>query len=131
MNLKEKVKQNKFTVGIIGLGYVGLPLALEFANKGIKVIGFDLDEFKINKILKEKKSYIKHIPSAKIKSAVERKTLTATTNFAKLPDADALIICVPTPLNANREPDMSYVVNTAEIIGKYIRKGHKTGCQLY
>ena len=124
MNLKEKVKQNKFTVGIIGLGYVGLPLALEFANKGIKVIGFDLDEFKINKILKEKKSYIKHIPSAKIKSAVERKTLTATTNFAKLPDADALIICVPTPLNANREPDMSYVVNTAEIIGKYIRKGH-------
>lgn len=123
MNLKDKVRENKFTVGIIGLGYVGLPLALEFANKGIKVIGFDLDEFKIRKILKEKKSYIKHIPSAKIKSAVEMKTLTATTDFARLPDADALIICVPTPLNANREPDMSYVINTADIIGKYIRKG--------
>jgi UDP-N-acetyl-D-glucosamine dehydrogenase len=124
LNLKNRVKENNFTVGIIGLGYVGLPLALEFALKGIKVIGFDLDEFKINKILKEKKSYIKHIPSDKIKKAVETKKLTATTNFAKLPDADALIICVPTPLNTNREPDMSYVVNTAEVIGKYLRKGH-------
>lgn len=124
MSLKNKVIENKFTVGIIGLGYVGLPLALEFANKGIKVIGFDLDVFKINKILKEKKSYIKHIPSSKIKSAVDNKMLTATTDFAKLPQADALIICVPTPLNVNREPDMSYVVNTAEVIGKYLRKGH-------
>lgn len=123
MSLKNKVIENKFTVGIIGLGYVGLPLALEFANKGIKVIGFDLDVFKINKILKEKKSYIKHIPSSKIKSAVDNKMLTATTDFAKLPQADALIICVPTPLNVNREPDMSYVVNTAEVIGKYLRKG--------
>lgn len=124
MNLKDEIIKNKFTVGIIGLGYVGLPLALEFAQKGIKVIGFDLDVFKINKILKEKKSYIKHIPSSKIKSAVENNMLTATTDFSKLPQADALIICVPTPLNVNREPDMSYVVNTAEVIGKYLRKGH-------
>jgi len=123
LNLKDKVRQNNFTVGIIGLGYVGLPLALEFAHKGIKVIGFDLDDFKIKKILKEKKSYIKHIPSEKIKSAVDNKKLTATTDFAKLPQADAVIICVPTPLNHNREPDMSYVVSTAEMIGKYLRKG--------
>jgi len=123
LSLKNKVIENKFTVGIIGLGYVGLPLALEFAHKGIKVIGFDLDEFKINKILKEKKSYIKHIPSEKIKSAVDKKTLTATTNFAKLPEADAVIICVPTPLNINREPDMSYVINTTEVIAKYLRRG--------
>jgi len=123
LNLKNKVIENKFTVGIIGLGYVGLPLALEFAHKGINVIGFDLDEFKINKILKEKKSYIKHIPSEKIKSAVDKKTLTATTNFTKLPEADAVIICVPTPLNVNREPDMSYVINTTEVIAKYLRKG--------
>lgn len=122
MSLKNKVIENKFTVGIIGLGYVGLPLALEFANKGINVIGFDLDEFKINKILKEKKSYIKHISSEKIKSAVERNTLTATTDFRKLPQADAIIICVPTPLNVNREPDMSYVV-ICRTIGKYLRKG--------
>ena len=67
MDLKNKVIENKFSVGIIGLGYVGLPLALGFAGKGIKVIGFDLDEFKINKILKDKKSYIKHIPSERIK----------------------------------------------------------------
>ncbi|MEO8665250.1 MAG: nucleotide sugar dehydrogenase [Ignavibacteria bacterium] len=123
MNLRNKVIENKFTVGIIGLGYVGLPLALEFANKGIKVLGFDLDKFKINKILKEKSSYIKHIPSEKIKNAVDKRTLTATTDFERLPEADAIIICVPTPLNVNREPDMSYVVNTAETIGKYLRKG--------
>ena len=123
MNLKSKVINNDFTVGIIGLGYVGLPLALEFAHKGIAVIGFDLDEFKIKKILKEKSSYIKHIPSEKIKEAVNNKKLTATTDFSKLPEADAVIICVPTPLNVNREPDMSYVVNTAETIFKYLRKG--------
>lgn len=123
MNLKNKVAENNFTVGIIGLGYVGLPLALEFSHKGIKVLGFDLDEFKIKKINTEKKSYIKHIPSDKIASAVESKNLIATTDFSKLPLADAVIICVPTPLNANREPDMSYVVNTAEVIGKYLRKG--------
>ncbi|MEO6693743.1 MAG: nucleotide sugar dehydrogenase [Ignavibacteria bacterium] len=123
MSLKNKVIENNFTVGIIGLGYVGLPLALEFAHKKIKVIGFDLDEFKIKKILKEKKSYIKHIPSEKIKNAVDNNVLTATTDFAKLPEVDAIIICVPTPLNVNREPDMSYVVNTAEVIAKYLRKG--------
>ncbi|MDQ3193464.1 MAG: NAD(P)-binding domain-containing protein, partial [Bacteroidota bacterium] len=123
MNLRNKVIENTFTVGIIGLGYVGLPLALEFAGKGIKVIGFDLDKFKINKILKEKSSYIKHISSEKIRSAVDKKTLYATTDFERLPEADAIIICVPTPLNVNREPDMSYVVNTAETIGKYLRKG--------
>ncbi|MEP7146457.1 MAG: nucleotide sugar dehydrogenase [bacterium] len=123
MNLRNKVIENKFTVGIIGLGYVGLPLALEFAHKGIKVIGFDLDNFKINKILKEKSSYIKHIPSEKIRSAVDKKTLYATTDFERLPEADAIIICVPTPLNVNREPDMSYVINTAETIGRYLRKG--------
>lgn len=123
MSLKDKVKENKFTVGIIGLGYVGLPLALEFANKGIKVTGFDLDKFKIHKILREKKSYIKHIPSEKIRNAVQKKMLTATTDFTKLSEPDALIICVPTPLNINREPDMSYVVNTAKVIGKYLRKG--------
>ena len=97
MNLKNKVINNDFTVGIIGLGYVGLPLALEFAHKGISVIGFDLDEFKIKKILKDKSSYIKHIPSDKIKEAVNSKKLTATTDFSKIPDADVVIICVPTP----------------------------------
>jgi len=75
------------------------------------------------KLIKKKKSYIKHISSDKIKEAVDNKNLSATTDFTKLPEADALIICVPTPLNVNREPDMSYVVNTADVIGKYLRKG--------
>lgn len=123
MNLKQKVKENKFIVGIIGLGYVGLPLALEFAKKGIKVIGFDLDKNKIIKINREKKSYIKHIPSDKIEAAVNNGKLLATTDFSILPKADAIIICVPTPLNTNREPDMSYVINTADVIAKYLRKG--------
>ncbi len=123
MSLKKKISANNFTVGVIGLGYVGLPLALEFASKGINVIGFDLDESKISKINKDKTSYIKHIPSSKIRSAVEANLFAATTDFSKLPEADAVIICVPTPLNANREPDMSYVENTAHTIAKFLRKG--------
>jgi UDP-N-acetyl-D-glucosamine dehydrogenase len=123
MGLKEKVIANKFTVGIIGMGYVGLPLALEFAAKGIKVIGFDLDPSKVKAINKDKKSYIKHIPSNKIKEQVSRKTLLATSDFSKLSIPDVVIICVPTPLNVNREPDLSYVMNSTKEIAKHLRKG--------
>lgn len=123
MGLKEKIIANKFTVGIIGMGYVGLPLALEFAAKGIKVIGFDLDPSKVKAINKDKKSYIKHIPSVKIKEQVLRKTLFATSDFSKLSLPDIVIICVPTPLNVNREPDLSYVMNSTKEIAKHIRKG--------
>ena len=123
MSLKEKINTNKFIVGIIGMGYVGLPLALEFAAKGIKVIGFDLDPSKVKSINKEKKSYIKHIPSGKIKDQVDRKTLTATADFSKLSVPDVVIICVPTPLNVNREPDLSYVMNSTKEIAKHLRKG--------
>jgi UDP-N-acetyl-D-glucosamine dehydrogenase len=122
LNLKEKIITNNFTVGIIGLGYVGLPLALEFTGKNIKVTGFDLDESKIKKIIKEKVSYIKHIPSSKIKNAVDNHLFDATSDFSKLKKADVIIICVPTPLNVNREPDMSYVVNTAHTIARFLRK---------
>ncbi|MEI7483762.1 MAG: nucleotide sugar dehydrogenase [Ignavibacteriota bacterium] len=123
MGLKEKINTDKFIVGIIGMGYVGLPLALEFAAKGIKVIGFDLDPSKVKAINKDKKSYIKHIPSRKIKEQVERKTLTATSDFSKLTVPDVVIICVPTPLNVNREPDLSYVMNSTKEVAKYLRKG--------
>jgi UDP-N-acetyl-D-glucosamine dehydrogenase len=123
MDLVQKIKKNKFKVGIIGLGYVGLPLALEFSIKNIQVIGFDLDAGKVRKINKEKKSYIKHIPSEKIKKEVNRKTFLATTDFSRIKETDAVIICVPTPLNANREPDLSYVLNSTEEIAKYMRKG--------
>jgi UDP-N-acetyl-D-glucosamine dehydrogenase len=124
MDLIKKIKQNKFKVGIIGLGYVGLPLALEFSIKNIKVLGFDMDTEKVRKINSEKKSYIKHIPSEKIKKEVNKKTFIATTDFSKIKEVDVIIICVPTPLNANREPDLSYVLNSTIKIAKYLKKGH-------
>jgi UDP-N-acetyl-D-glucosamine dehydrogenase len=123
MDLKEKVNTNKFTVGIIGMGYVGLPLALEFASKGIKVIGFDLDPVKVKSLNKDKKSYIKHISSKRIKEQIDRKTLIATSDFSKLSIPDVVIICVPTPLNVNREPDLSYVMNSTKEVAKHLRKG--------
>lgn len=123
MELLNKVRNNNFIVGIIGMGYVGLPLALEFASKGIKVIGFDLDSSKIRIINREKRSYIKHISSKRIREQVTRRMLTATSDFTKLSVPDAVIICVPTPLNINREPDLSYVLNSTKEIAKYLRKG--------
>ncbi|HRE40592.1 MAG TPA: nucleotide sugar dehydrogenase [Ignavibacteria bacterium] len=123
-SLKDKILKNNEVIGIIGLGYVGLPLALEFAHSKIKTIGFDLDPRKIKKINSEKKSYIKHIPSEKIKESVNSGNLKATTDFSLLKKVDVIIICVPTPLDKNREPDMSYIVNTGETIVKYLRKGH-------
>ncbi len=123
MELKGKVNTNNFIVGIIGMGYVGLPLALEFAAKNIKVIGFDLDPSKVKTINKDKKSYIKHISSKKIKEQVERKTFSVTSDFSKLSVPDVIIICVPTPLNINREPDLSFVMNSTKEIAKHLRKG--------
>lgn len=122
MELLEKIKSKKVKIGIIGLGYVGLPLGLEFAGKGFDVLGFDLDERKIE-FLKEGKSYINHISSEKIKKAVSDGKLSATLDFSKISEMDAIIICVPTPLNEHREPDMSFVEGTASIIAKYMRKG--------
>jgi len=122
MEFLEKIANKSAKVGIIGLGYVGLPLGLEFALKGFDVIGFDVDESKIP-LLKEGKSYIKHISETKIKQAVDSGKFTAVSDFSKLPEVDAIIICVPTPLNKHREPDMSYVVDTAKTISKYLRKG--------
>jgi UDP-N-acetyl-D-glucosamine dehydrogenase len=122
MDLITKVKTNKFVVGIIGMGYVGLPLALEFASKSIKVIGFDLDPEKVKLLNKSKRSYIKHISSDRIAEQVSRKMLVATSDFSKLKIPDVIIICVPTPLNINREPDLSYVLNSTREIAKHLRK---------
>ena len=123
MELHKKVSKNTFIVGIIGMGYVGLPLALEFASKGIRVIGFDLDSSKISILNKEKRSYIKHISSKRIREQVTSGMLTATSDFSKLNVPDVVIICVPTPLNINREPDLSYVLNSTREIAKHLRKG--------
>ena len=120
--LLKSIKDHQTHVGIIGLGYVGLPLALAFADKNFRVTGFDVDESKII-ALKEGQSYIKHLDSAKMQATLKGKVFSATTDFSKLSEPDALIIAVPTPLTPQREPDMSYVVKTTEAIAKCLRKG--------
>lgn len=121
MNNREfikKIKNKKAIVGVIGLGYVGLPLVIEFAKKGFTVFGFDIDENKIE-MLKKNKSYIKHIDLKELKG----KNFTPTNDFKRLKEADCIIICVPTPLNKYREPDMTYVFNTAKTISQNLRCG--------
>lgn len=118
----DKIKNKTSVIGIIGLGYVGLPLALEFAHKGFNVIGFDIDESKIP-VLSSGKSYIKHIESAKISPVVENGKFVATSDFSRLPEVDAIIIAVPTPLNEHREPDMTYIINSSKVVSKFLRKG--------
>ncbi|MBI4835413.1 MAG: nucleotide sugar dehydrogenase [Planctomycetes bacterium] len=118
----ELIKSKKAKVGIIGMGYVGLPLARLFAQNGFAVIGFDIDKEKI-KNLNAGKSYIKHISSDSIKQML-RQGFRPSNNFKELKATDAIIICVPTPLTKMREPDLSYIVNTAEVISQNLRKDH-------
>lgn len=120
--LLSKIKNKTAVVGIIGMGYVGLPLALTFSNNDFHVIGFDIDENKIP-LLNSGKSYIKHIDSKLIKSVVDKQKFEATSDFTRLQECDAIIICVPTPLDEHREPDMTFVENTAKTIQKYLKKG--------
>ncbi len=126
MNLTQqilkKISENTEIVGIIGLGYVGLPLAVNFAEAGVKVIGFDKSEAKVNKI-NSGENYIKDIRDAVLREVVDRVTLEATSDFTKIKNCDALIICVPTPLDKFRKPDMSYIESACEAIGKYMKTG--------
>src|SRR5690349_18048727 len=101
-----KIASKKAVIGIIGLGYVGLPLALRFSEVGFKVLGFDIDLAKVEALGKAE-SYIEHIASSKIADA-RRKGFEATTDFGRAGEPDALILCVPTPLNKHREPDLSF-----------------------
>jgi len=109
-------------VGIVGMGYVGLPLAREFVLRGAKVIGFDINEVNVKKI-NSGQSPLKHIPSSDVTAMVKSGRFVTTTNMKLMSKPDALIICVPTPLTKNREPDMTYIVVTCETISKYLRKG--------
>lgn len=118
----QKFNDKSAVIGILGLGYVGLPLMLRYSELGYKVIGIDIDQSKIDH-LTAGTSYIEHIPATKIKQAVET-GFTATTNFAAATECDALILCVPTPLNKYREPDISYVIDTMDAIKPYLRPGH-------
>src|SRR6202167_1368925 len=118
----EFFKGAQLKVGIIGCGYVGLPLALRFAEAGHKVTGFDTDPNKVS-MLNAGKSYIEHIQQTKIQQFVNSKHFSATNDFAKLKEVDAIIICVPTPLDERREPDLSYVEQTALAIQPNLQKG--------
>jgi len=120
--LVEKIKANKALIGVVGLGYVGLPLVREFTSEGTKVLGFDVDEKKI-RMLNAGKSFIEHIPSTVVKKMVKSGLFQATTDFKKLRKPDCILIAVPTPLNQTREPDLSYVEATARSIGKHLRPG--------
>ena len=120
--LLRRLNERSALVGIVGLGYVGLPLALRFAEVGYRVVGFDVDEAKV-KSLNAGKSYIGHIPGDKVKSARGDGRFEAAAAFGRAKDCDALIICVPTPLDAYREPDLSYVTGTVESLVPHLRAG--------
>ena len=121
-DLISKIKNKKSTIGIVGLGYVGLPLALRYTDEGYNVLGFDIDNEKIAKI-KDGQSYIEHIPSALISKAVKSGLFSATNDFKNIANVDSIILCVPTPLNKYREPDLSYVLDTTDACVPYLRKG--------
>jgi UDP-N-acetyl-D-glucosamine dehydrogenase len=109
-------------IAIVGLGYVGLPLGLQFSRSGADVVGIDIDNSKID-ALNNKRSYIKHISDLSIAEQFDSGNLSATTDFSVIKDQDAVIICVPTPLNKNREPDISYIVETGKMIAPYLHNG--------
>ena len=120
--LKAKLQSRNATAAVIGLGYVGLPLAMEIAAAGFRVIGIDLDEKKIA-LLNQAKSYILDVSEKTVADAISRQTFTATTNFAALAEADTVSICVPTPLSKSRDPDISYILSATEEIRKHLHKG--------
>jgi len=120
--LLKKIKERSASIGIIGLGYVGLPLVKEFHRAGFNVTGFDIDPQKVN-MLNSGKSYISHISSGHIKNLLADRKFRATADFTNLKNMDCIIICVPTPLNKHREPDLSFVFNTTRVITEHLRKG--------
>ncbi len=119
--LIDKLENKAAIIGIIGMGYVGLPLAIEFAKVGFSIIGFDLDNDKVHKI-NNCESYIKHISSDSIKYISSNDKNYATTDFSLLSIVDCIIICVPTPLNQYKEPDMQYIESTVKTISKYLQQ---------
>ena len=106
-------------IAIIGLGYVGLPLAIEFTNAGYKVMGIDIDKNKVN-LINDGKNYIKDVDDNLLKEAVDKEMFHATSNFSKVIELDSISICVPTPLNKQKDPDISFIVSVMEKIKNYI-----------
>ncbi len=119
-NLKSKIINHQSTIAVIGLGYVGLPLAIRFSEEGFQTIGFDIDKEKIN-MLNSGKSYIKHIKEDSIASMANN-GFTATADFGEITSVDVIIICVPTPLGVHNEPDLSYIHGTLENIKPHLKE---------
>jgi UDP-N-acetyl-D-glucosamine dehydrogenase len=121
-NLIFKIKNKAVKIGVIGLGYVGLPLAVEACAKGYKVIGFDIQQKKVDMVNKGC-SYISDVEASKLQSMVNEERLKATCEFQLIKELDVVIICVPTPLDKYQQPNISYIKNSAEVVGEYIKKG--------
>ncbi|MBI1318972.1 MAG: nucleotide sugar dehydrogenase [Candidatus Hydrogenedens sp.] len=121
--LKAMILGRDARVGIIGLGYVGLPLVQAFCRKGFRVVGFDVDSDKVRRLL-EGQSYIHHLPASLFDGPIACGHFRPTTDYALLAEVEAIVICVPTPLTRHREPDMSYIVATAEAIAPHLKRGH-------
>jgi len=113
---------DEIRLGVIGLGYVGLPLCLQFARSGVKVLGFDIDQAKVESC-NAGRSYIRHIEASAIQQERDSGRFAATTEFPRIKEINAVLICVPTPLNKNREPDISYIVETGKAIAPHLQKG--------
>ena len=122
MTLERKIKDKTAKIGIIGLGYVGLPIAVEYAKRHFSVIGFDLDSGKIEKLQKGQ-NYIDDVLDIELKNCVENEKLIATTDFTKLGNTDAVFICVPTPFSPNKDPDISYIVAASKTVAQNLKPG--------
>jgi UDP-N-acetyl-D-glucosamine dehydrogenase len=120
--LETRIRAKEAHIGVIGLGYVGLPLVKLFLSKGFRVTGFDIDPKKV-KSLNAGRSYIRHIPARELKRFLEKKAFRATADFGRLRSVDVIIICVPTPLDAHKNPDLSFVLQTTRVIARYLKKG--------
>jgi UDP-N-acetyl-D-glucosamine dehydrogenase len=120
--LLKRLRNKEALIGVVGLGYVGLPLSLTYAEQGYRVLGLDIDTSKIEAI-QEGKSYIQHIAGGRVEAARNQQRLEATSDFARAGAADALILCVPTPLNQYREPDLSFIRSTMEALVPHLRPG--------
>lgn len=120
--LKQKIASKSALVGIVGLGYVGLPLADALHTGGLPVLGFDIDQRKIDH-LEKGENYLKHLGADMTERLSQSKRFDATTDFARLNEPDVILVCVPTPVGPHLEPDLTYVINTAVAIGKRLRGG--------
>src|SRR5436853_1066556 len=109
-------------ISVVGLGYVGLPLAIQFARANVSVLGLDVDAVKVD-LINQGQSYIKHISRTMIEDVVKEKRLSASTDFSRIKEVEAVLICVPTPLSKNREPDISFILDTGRAIAPHLAKG--------